>query len=89
MKTGVPIALIIVGGCLILGPVLANAYTRNRDKTRIAEFYTRNSNAAVLPAEMQSSGYGGYDWACLVAGAAAITAGIGVTRSRHDKTQNA
>ncbi len=89
MKTGVAIALIIVGGCLILGPVLANAYARNRDKIRVAEFYTRNGNAAALPAEMQPSGYGSYDWACLLAGAGAIAAGIGVTRSRHDKTQNA
>ncbi len=87
MRTGIAIALIVVGGCLILGPVLANAYTSNRDKDRVAEFYTRNTNAATLPEQLHPSGYARYDWACLVAGA--IMAGIGVTRSRHDSTRSA
>ena len=87
MRAGIAIALIVVGGCLILGPVLANAYTSNRDKDRVAEFYTRNSNAATLPEQLHPSAYARYDWACLVAGA--IMAGIGVTRSRHDSTRSA
>jgi hypothetical protein len=58
MKNGVTIALIVVGGCLLFGPVLVNVYTSNKDKDRVAEFYTRNTNAAVLPRELAPSGYG-------------------------------
>src|SRR5579871_6189271 len=74
------VALIVIGGFLILGPLLANAYNGNRDKDRVAEFYTRNGTGAVLPYAMAPSGYTNYDWGCFVAGA--IMVWIGVTRNK-------
>ncbi len=82
MRVAVVITLIVVGGLIILGPVVAHTYTTNRDKDRIAEFYARTTNAAVLPEAMQpSAGYGGYDWACFIAGAVLATTGIRRSRS--------
>jgi hypothetical protein len=80
MRVGVPIALVVFGVCLILGPLLANAYTNNRDKDRIAEFYSRNGSAVVLPNDMHPSGYTAYDFGCFFAGVA--MGGVGVMRSR-------
>ena len=80
MRGGVAIALIAFGVCLILGALLANIYTSNRDKERVAEFYTRNSNLAPLPTEMRPSGPQFYDLGCFLAGATMV--GIGVMRSR-------
>ena len=74
------VALIVIGGLLILGPLLANAYNGSRDKDRVAEFYTRNGSGSVLPYAMMPSGYSNYDWACFVAGA--IMVWIGVTRNK-------
>ena len=49
MKSYVAITLILVGGLIILGPL----YSIERNKDRIAEFYTRNGSAVVLPDTMQ------------------------------------
>lgn len=84
MKNAVAIMLIVVGGCLVLGPVLTNAYTTNREKERIAEFYTRNGNGAPLPEVMQPSGHTVYDWACLIAGVAVAAAGATKSRSASE-----
>ena len=78
------LALIVMGGLLILGPLLAKTCDGKRDKDRIAEFFTRNGNAAVLPYEMKPSGYADYDWACFIAGALMVW--IGIRRSRLGKT---
>jgi hypothetical protein len=61
MRGTVAILLILIGGCLILGPVVANAYNTNREKERIAEFYSRTTNAAVLPDAMMPAGHTAYD----------------------------
>jgi hypothetical protein len=81
MRAAVAITLIIVGGIILLAPVIAHAYTTNREKERIAEFYSRIGNAAVLPDAMQPSPYSGYDWGCFVAGAALAWTGIRKARS--------
>jgi hypothetical protein len=62
MRGSIAIALIVVGGCLLLGPLVINAYNSNRDKDRVAEFYSRTSNAAVLPKNLTLSAFTAYDW---------------------------
>lgn len=52
MRTAV--ALILVGGLIILGAVASAGVSHERDKERVAEFYRKNSNAAVLPSELRS-----------------------------------
>jgi hypothetical protein len=80
MRGSIAIALIVVGGCLLLGPLVINAYNSNRDKDRVAEFYSRTSNAAVLPKNLTLSAFTAYDWGCFIVGA--IMAGMGIVRSR-------
>jgi hypothetical protein len=83
MRGAAAILLILVGGCLILGPVVANAYNTNREKERIAEFYSRTTNAAVLPDAMTPTGHTAYDWGCFVA--EAVMAMMGVICSRTQR----
>jgi hypothetical protein len=76
MKPIVPTILIVFGGLLVLGPVADHTYSNARDKDRIAEFYSRTTNAATLPTAMEPTGYQSYDWACLVAGVCMVVAGV-------------
>ena len=80
MRVGVPVALIVFGVCFILGRLLANVYTSNRDRDRIAEFYSRNGSAVVLPNDMHPTGYTAYEFGCFIAGV--TLGGVGVMRSR-------
>jgi hypothetical protein len=82
MRGAVAILLILIGGCLILGPVVANAYNTNREKERIAEFYSRTTNAAVLPDSMMPTGHTAYDWGCFVAGAVMAMTGVICSRTQ-------
>jgi hypothetical protein len=81
MRNLVAVVLIIMGGLVILGPIGAQAYSSNRDKERVAEFYNRNSNAAVLPKDLHPTGYGPYDYACWLAGVGMVFAGVILARS--------
>ena len=72
MKSYVAEALIVVGGLLILCPL----YARERSNDRIAEFYSRQGSAVVLPEQMQVR-FGPYDWGCLVLGLGAVGTGVG------------
>jgi hypothetical protein len=76
MKPAVAIALIVVGGLLILGPVIAHVYLHERDLQRVAEFYTRNGNAVTLTAEMEPTGISAFDWASFAVGVAMIWTGV-------------
>jgi hypothetical protein len=76
MKSYIAVALIVVGGLLILGPVLAHAHASGRDKELIAEFFARQGNGAPLPEAMLPTGYAVYEWACLVAGVGMVITGI-------------
>ena len=76
MKSYIAVALIVVGGLLILGPVLVHAHSRGRDKELIAEFFAKNGNGAVLPDVMLPAGYAVYEWGCLAAGVVMVIAGI-------------
>jgi hypothetical protein len=76
MKPAVAIALIVVGGLLILGPVIAHVYVHERDQQRVAEFYTRNGNAVTLPTVMEPTGISTFDWASFAVGVAMIWTGV-------------
>ena len=78
MRTG--IMLIVLGVVVILVPVASYAYRDSRDREHVAEFYQRNSNAAVLPSDLRPAGYGAYDAACFVAGSIIVL--VGIFRSR-------
>jgi hypothetical protein len=62
--------MIVVGGLLILGPVLSS----RTQKARIAQFYEKNGNGALLPREMAA--HDAFDWMCLFGGAFLTLAGI-------------
>jgi hypothetical protein len=47
------VALIVVGGLVILGTLASAGFSRERDHQRVAEFYTRNGNAMILPADLR------------------------------------
>jgi hypothetical protein len=76
MKPAVAVALIVVGGLLILGPVIAHLYIHECDQQRVAEFYTRNGNAVTLPTEMEPTGISAFDWASFAVGVAMIWTGV-------------
>jgi hypothetical protein len=82
MKTGA-IALIVVGGLLILGPIVAHTYTDNRDRDRVVEFYRSRGSAEILPDSVRPSAYSAYDWACFVAGAVLVVFGVRQVRGRE------
>jgi hypothetical protein len=48
MRNAVTLALIIMAGLVILGPVAAQAYSSNRDKERVAEFYSRKCDGTQM-----------------------------------------
>jgi hypothetical protein len=75
MRQTFPVALIVLGAIIIIVPVVAHAYSANRDKDRVAEFYTRNSNAATLPPALTPAEYTIYDYMCFWAGA--VLAAVG------------
>ena len=81
MKIAVAIVLMAIGALIILGPLAAHAYCNSRQKERIAEFYSRTTNAAVLPEAMYPETYSGYDFACFAAGAVCVTTGIARSRA--------
>jgi hypothetical protein len=81
MKIAVAIVLMVIGGLIILGPLAAHSYSSNRQKERIAEFYSRTTNAAVLPDAMSPEPYSVYDFVCFAAGAVCLATGIARSRS--------
>jgi hypothetical protein len=62
MRCNAGVVLIVMGALVVLVPVVATAYTKNTNKDRIAEFYSRNSPGVPLPDAMEP-GSGAYDWA--------------------------
>ncbi len=91
MKASVVIVLIVVGSFVILGPVVAHAYTNNRDKERVAEYYSRHSIAyttgyASLPPDLSPTGYGLYDFGCWAAGVGMVVVGVIGSRSKPGST---
>ena len=68
--------LVVIGATLVLAPVLTHAISSAHDKERIAEFFRRNPNNAVLPAALEPSGFAGYHWACFGIGVSLLFAGI-------------
>jgi hypothetical protein len=85
MRHASTLALILVGALVILAPLAAHVYSTNRDKERVAEFYSRNSNAAILPQEMHPTSFGFQDvmffCGCWVAGVGMVVAGVRQARS--------
>ena len=49
------LALIVLGGLIIIVAVTAGAIRHERDKERVAEFYRNHSNTANLPYELHVS----------------------------------
>jgi hypothetical protein len=86
MKNAIAVALIVMGGLIILGPIAAGAYSSNRDKDRVAEFYSHNTNAAVLPNDLHPTGHDTYDYACWLAGVGMVLAGVIRERSASPAT---
>lgn len=92
MKPVVSTVLIIVGGVLILGPLLAHAYTHNRAQERLAEYGSRHSIAgttpgyATVPHYLIPTGYGLYDFGCWAAGVAMVVVGVIGSRSKAGST---
>jgi hypothetical protein len=87
----VAVALIVMGTIVVLGPVIASAYSRAANREHIAEYYKRMPPTAELPEAMRPAGTGAYAWACWLAGAGMVFAGIRMSRiqpplpeSRHD-----
>ena len=77
-----PVALILVvmGSLVILGPVVVSAYSHTTNKENVAEYYRRNSMNTPLPEAMEPAGTGPYAWACWVAGAGMVFAGVRKSR---------
>jgi cytosine/uracil/thiamine/allantoin permease len=76
MKPSVAVALIVIGGLLVLGPVIAHGYIHERDQQRVAEYYTRNGNAVIMPKVMEPTGISAFDWASFAVGVAMIWTGV-------------
>jgi hypothetical protein len=76
MRNTLAVVLIMMGGLVILGPVLTGTYLRATNKDRIAEFYSRNSPSIELPDAMESGTSGLYGWACWLAGTGMVVSGI-------------
>jgi len=76
MKSYVAVTLIVVGGLIILGPL----YSIERNKDRIAEFYSRNGSAVVLPDAMQTKNTL-YEWVCLAIGLGMVATGVNCVRT--------
>jgi hypothetical protein len=70
MKPFLAMTMIVMGGLLVLGPV----WSAQKQKERIADFYQKQGNGALLPKEM--SPHDAYDWICLVGGALLAFAGV-------------
>jgi hypothetical protein len=87
MRSAAALALVVVGGLVILGPVAAHAYLDNRDKERIAEFYSRNGSAIVLPNDLHPTAYGPYEFGCWAAGVGMALAGVLQARSAPAPTR--
>jgi hypothetical protein len=75
MKSYVAEVLIIVGGLLIL----TSFYSRERSNDRVADFYSRQGSANVLPEAMQPK-IGAADCVSVAIGIVAICAGVGIDR---------
>ena len=91
MKTAVVVVLILGGALVILGPVAAHAYTDNRDKERVAEFYSRTgaiigTGYASLPPDLRPTGYGLYDFGCWAVGVGMVVLGVIGSRSKPGST---
>ena len=71
------VALIVMGALVILGPVLS----QSANKENVAEYYRRNSPGVRLPEAMQPAGSGSYAWACWLAGAGMVFAGVRLNRA--------
>ncbi|HEX4792468.1 MAG TPA: hypothetical protein VH370_01685 [Humisphaera sp.] len=82
MRFLVALALIVVGGLVIVSPIVAEAYSRAANRENVAEFYRRNSSGIGLPEAMQPAGTGPYAWACWVSGTGIVVAGVFAARSR-------
>ena len=91
MKAAVAIALIVFGAIVILGPVVAHAYTNNRDKERVAEYYSRHplpgtTGYVSLPPDLSPTGYWLYDYGCWAAGVGMVVVGVIGSRSKPGST---
>jgi hypothetical protein len=79
MRTAV--ALIVVGGLIILGVVASAGISHERDKERVAEFYRKNSNAAVLPSGLRPEMISPAELFGFAAGGVMVLVGIWRSRS--------
>jgi hypothetical protein len=79
-STPIAVALVVMGAFVVLGPLFASAYSRAANKEHIAEYYKRQSPSAKLPEAMEPAGTGAYAWACWLAGAGMVFAGIRMSR---------
>ena len=83
MKTPVAIALITVGGLLILAPVVSS----QRQLQRANTYREVHGDGAALPEEMRPQPFASYEWSCFAAGAAFALVGVlGSLRSRATTT---
>src|SRR3954447_7054382 len=80
MKTPIAIVLILVGGVLIVAPILSS----QRQLERAASHFQEHGEGSPLPEELRPKPYQAYDWACLATGAVLSFIGIrGSGRSRE------
>gem|GEM_PF-3027351 len=77
MRNPVAVALIVVGGLVIVGPLMAGADTRTANKDNIAEFYWRHGLSTELPGAMEPARSGPCAWAYWLADAGMVVAGCG------------
>jgi hypothetical protein len=81
------VALIVLGGLIILGAIASSAVRHERGQERVAEFYRTHSNAAVLPDELRTTPISLAEACGFATGGVMVLAGI--WRSRTPATSTA
>jgi hypothetical protein len=71
-----PRTLFFVGALLIFTPMVIQGMASIHDKEQVAEFYRHNPSTALLPDDLEPSGYSGYHWACFGIGVSLLFAGM-------------
>ena len=79
MKTPVAVALITVGGLLVLAPVISS----QRQLQRAVSYREVHGDGSELPEEVRPRPFANYEWGCFAAGVTfALVGAFGSLRSR-------
>lgn len=81
------LALIVLGSLIILATLGSAAVSRERDQQRVAEFYHKNTNSAVLPKALSPDPISLPEVIGFLTGGAMV--GVGVVWSLADRRKQA